>query len=163
MNWTYQETWSTLSCITWIRRVLKLAVLVQRKGSQKDISTKGPNFVHSVDGHDKPMEYQNCTYPLAICGCIDMASRTLLWLHIWVSNSDPQLIGRWYVEYFYETRTMASYLWMNRGTETGTIAAMHAFLRRHHVDVDPLETVIYGPSTSHQVSLWIEGFLNFAS
>ena len=28
---------------------------------------------------------------------------------------------------------------------------MHAFHRQHHGDMDPLETVIYGPSTSNQV------------
>ena len=116
-------------------------------------TTKGPNFVHSVDGHDKLMGYQNSTYPLAIYGCIYTASRKLLWLRIWVSNSDPRVIGRWYLEYLYETRTMASYLRMDRGTETGILATMHAFLRRHHGDVDPLATVIYGPSTSNQVSL----------
>ena len=38
-------------------------------------TTKGPNFVHSVDGHDKLMGYQKSTYPLAIYGCINMASR----------------------------------------------------------------------------------------
>ena len=37
MNWTYQETCS-VSCMTWIPRVLKLVVFVQRKGNQKDIS-----------------------------------------------------------------------------------------------------------------------------
>ena len=37
-------------------------------------TNKGPNFVHSVDGHDKLMGYQNSNYPLAIYGCIDMTS-----------------------------------------------------------------------------------------
>ena len=116
-------------------------------------TTKGPNFVHSVDGHDKLMGYQNSTYPLAIYGCIDTASRKLLWLRIWVSNSDPLLIGRWYLEYLYESRIIAYNLRMDRGTETGILVTMHAFLRRHHGDIDPMETVIYGPSTSNQVSL----------
>ena len=129
------------------------SVGAKKRKPKGHFTTKGPNFVHSVDGHDKLMGYQNSTYPLAIYGCIDTASRKLLWLRIWVSNSDPQVIGRWYLEYLYETRTMASYLRMDRGTETGTLATMHAFLRRHHGDVDPHETVIYGPSTSNQVSL----------
>ena len=118
-------------------------------------TTEGPNFVHSVDGHYKLMGYQNSTYPLAIYGCIDTATRKLLWLRIWVSNSDPLLIGRWHLEYTYEARTIASYMRMDRGRETGTMATMHAFIRRHHGDVDPLETVIYGPSTSNQVSFMI--------
>ena len=29
-------------------------------------TTKGPNFVHSLDGHDKLVGYQNSTFPLAI-------------------------------------------------------------------------------------------------
>ena len=41
---------------------------------------------------------------------------------------------------------------VDKGTETGTMATIHAFLRRHHNDgVDPVDTVLYGPSTSNQV------------
>ena len=67
-------------------------------------TTKGPNFVHSFDGHDKLLGYQNSTFPLAIYGRIDTASRKILWLKIWFTNSDPQRIGYWYLEYLYETR-----------------------------------------------------------
>lgn len=31
------------------------------------------------------------------------------------------------------------------------MATMHAYLRQGHGDMDPAETVIYGPSTSNQV------------
>ena len=86
---------------------------VKKKKPKGHFSSKGPNFVHSVDGHDKLMGYQNSTYPLAIYGCIDTASRKILWLRIWVSNSDPQLVGRWYLEYLYETRTIGSYIRMD--------------------------------------------------
>ena len=44
------------------------------------------------------------TFPLAIYGRIDTASRKILWLKIWVTNSDPQRIKYWYLEYLYETR-----------------------------------------------------------
>lgn len=40
---------------------------------------------------------------------------------------------------------------VDKGTETGTMATMHAVLRRHHNDMDPHKTVIYGPSTSNQI------------
>ena len=36
--------------------------------------------------------------------------------------------------------------------ETGVMATMHAFFRQHQIDMDPAETVIYGPSTANQVS-----------
>ena len=71
----------------------------KKRKRNSHFTTKGPNSVHSVDGHDKLMGYQNSTYPLAIYGCIDTASRKLFWLRIWVSNFDPQVTGRWYLEY----------------------------------------------------------------
>ena len=44
---------------------------------------------------------------------------------------------------------MASYIRMDKGTETGTIATMHAFLCRNHEDItDAGDPVLYGPSTS---------------
>lgn len=54
-------------------------------------------------------------------------------------------------EYLFETRRIASLLRVDRGTETGIMATMHVFLRTNHNDVDPNETVIYGPSTANQV------------
>lgn len=91
------------------------SVGAKKRKPKGHFNTKSPNFVHSVDSHDQLMGYHNSTYPLAIYGCIDSASRKLLWLRIWVSKSDPCVIGRWYLEYLYETRTMASYLSMDIG------------------------------------------------
>ena len=54
-------------------------------------TTKGSNFVHSVDGHDKLMEYQKSTYPLAIYRYINMASRKLLCLCIRFSERTLQV------------------------------------------------------------------------
>ena len=65
-------------------------------------TSKGPNCVHSLDGHNKLMGYQNSTFPLANYGCIDTASHKLLWLCVWTSTSDPLVSVRWYLEYLYE-------------------------------------------------------------
>ena len=97
----------------------------KQKRKKGHFTTRGTNWVHALDGHDKLMEYQNSTFPLAIYGCIDTASRKLLWLKVWVSNSDP----KWYLEYLYETRLMAAMLRVDKGTETGVMATMHSFLR----------------------------------
>ena len=102
----------------------------KRKGTY---STMGTNWVHSLDGHDMLMGYQNSTYPLAVYGCLDSASCKILWLHI-------------------ETKQIASYLRLDKGTETGTMATIHAFLHQYSYDGDPCETILYGPSTSNQVS-----------
>jgi hypothetical protein len=121
-----------------------------RKQRKKgNFTTKGTNCVHSLDGHDKLMGYQNSTFPLAIYGCLDTASRKIIWLRLWVTNSDPEIIGRWYLEHLYETRIISTILRVDKGSETGVMATMHSFLRRYHGDMDPHETVIYGQSTSN--------------
>jgi len=75
----------------------------------------------------------------------------LLWLIAWVTNSNPKVVEGWYLEYLYKSRAMPFILRLDKGTETGIIATMHAFLRQSHGDMDPCDTVIYGPSTSNQV------------
>ena len=135
------------------------------------------------------------------------ASHKLLWLRVWVTNSNQKVVGRWYLEYLYESqgccltgaqqpgapkkvlwapkflqqlpkhyllgsqlfgfcpsglleillgnslesRVMPSILRLDKGTETGIITTMHAFLRQCHGDMDPCDSVIYDPSTSNQV------------
>ena len=97
------------------------------------------------------MGYQNSTYPLTVYGCLDSASCKILWLHIWVSNSDPNLIGYWYLQRIFGTK-QTSFLRLDKGTETETMATIRAFLHQYGYDGDPCETILHSPSTSNQVS-----------
>ena len=106
-----------------------------------NFATRGTKWVHSLDGHAKLIGYQRDTFPIAIYGCIDTASQKLLWIKVWTSNSNPDLVGRWYFEHLYESRILARVLRIDKGTETGNLATIHAFLRQK-----------YGPSTANQVS-----------
>ena len=126
---------------------------IKNKKKKGCFTTRGPNWVHSLDGHNKLMGFQNNVFPLAIYGSIDTDSRKIMWLKIWTSNSDPRLIARWYLEFLYEQKIMPSMLRVDKGTETGIMTTMHAFLRKDHEDMDPVDTVVYGPSTSNQVSM----------
>ena len=112
------------------RHGLENRALANRKRNRLKGSfvTKGPNWVHSLDGHAKLMGYQKSTFPLAVYGCLDSASRKLLWLRIWTTNSDPKVVGRWYFEHLYETKMIAQNLRIDKGTETGEMATMYAFL-----------------------------------
>ena len=56
-----------------------------------------------------------------------------------------------FLVYLYKARTIASKLKLDKGSETGVMALMHSFLRQHHGNMDPVKTVMYGPSTSNQV------------
>ncbi len=49
----------------------------KQKKNRGHFTTKGVNWVFSLDGHDKLMGYQNSTFPLAVYGCLDTASRKL--------------------------------------------------------------------------------------
>lgn len=125
------------------------------KKKKGNFTSPGPNFVHSCDGHDKLMGFQNSTFPIAVYGSLDTCSRKVMWMRAWMHNSDPKLIGRFYLEFLYEQRTMASILRVDKGTETGVLATMHAYLRQQHGDMDPEETILFGPSTSNQVKFAI--------
>eukprot|EP00794_Sanderia_malayensis_P021019 gene21019-23072_t len=77
----------------------------QKKGH---FVSRGPDWVHSLNGHCKLMGYQRSTFPLSVYGCLDTASRKILWLRIWTDNCDPQHVGRWYLEYLYQSRLAPS-------------------------------------------------------
>ena len=54
-----------------------------KQKKEKGIFTAvGPNWVLSLDGHDKLMGFQKNTFPLAIYWCIDTASPKILFLKI---------------------------------------------------------------------------------
>ena len=65
---------------------------------------QGPNHTFSADGHDKLMGFMNNTFPLAVYGWQDVFSGRLMFLRVWTSNSDPHLIGNWYLNYLHEKK-----------------------------------------------------------
>ena len=67
------------------------------------------------------MGFQKDTFPLAIYGCLDTASRKLLFLKIGPGNSDPMVVGFWYLEFLYETKRIASKIRIDKGTETDQV------------------------------------------
>ena len=75
---------------------------------------------------------------------------------VWTSNSNPIFVGRWYFEYLYKNKIVSNYIRIDKGTETATLSTMHAYLSSLQTDVltedEACERVIYGPSTSNQVS-----------
>ena len=50
------------------------------------------------------MDFAKDTFPLAVYGLQDVFSSWILLLKVWPSNSNPLLIGRWYMEHLYETK-----------------------------------------------------------
>ena len=99
----------------------------KRKKEKGTFTAVGPNWVVSLDGHDKLMGFQKRTSPLALYGCIDTASRKILFLKVWISNSNPIFVGWWYFEYLYKRKILPNYIRIDKGTETATLSTMHAY------------------------------------
>ena len=94
--------------------------------------TLGVNWTWSLDGHNKLMGFKNWTFPIGVYGYYDTASRKVMFLKVWTSNSSPLLVGRWYFDHIFKTKKIPSIICLDRGTETGVLASIHAFLRRNH-------------------------------
>ena len=127
----------------------------KKRSMKKPFICDGPNWLFSLDGHDKMMGFQNSTFPLALYGCLDTFSRKILFLHVWTGNSDPLVIGKFYMMYLNKAKIIPNYLRIDKGTETGVMASIHAYLSSKCGDMeDPTDAVIYGPSTSNKIERW---------
>lgn len=50
------------------------------------------------------MGFMNSTFPLAVYGLQDAFSGYILYLKLWTTNSDPKLIGHWFMDHLYSTK-----------------------------------------------------------
>ena len=101
------------------------------------------------------MGFQNRIFPLAIYGCLDTFSRKIFFLKILNRNSDPKIVGNFFLQYLVESRTLPCYIRLDRGTETGLMATMQCYLRQKQGELDnPTDAGIYDPSTSNKIERW---------
>ena len=128
--------------------------MLKKKKTKSTFSSVSPNWVISMDGHNKLMGYQNSTFPLAVYGCMGTASQKLLFIRAWTSNSNPVYLALWYFEHLYESKTLPDHIRINKGSETTIMATMQAFLSNKRPNIftsdEACSTVVYGPSTSNQ-------------
>ena len=122
--------------------------------------TLGPDWTYSVDGHDKLMGFQNSTFPLAIYGCIDTASRKLLWLKIWTTNSNPILVGKWYIQDYSKVEfCQITYAWIKALKQLQCAQSMHSF----EASMKTLKTqqTLYYLDLHHQIRFVFFSFSQF--
>ena len=55
---------------------------------------------------------------------------------------------------FMKQQKISSIIRLDRGTETGVLASMHAFLRRSYGDMAPGDIVQYGTSKTNRIERW---------
>ncbi|XP_054641995.1 uncharacterized protein LOC129187166 [Dunckerocampus dactyliophorus] len=115
--------------------------------------SKGPNFIWHLDSYDKLKPYGFC-----INGSIDGFSRKIIWLNAYTTNSDPKLIGGYYIEAVQRLGGCPRIVRGDPGTENGHVRDFQRLL----VPIPPDGTVdsyLEGASTANQrIESWW-GFL----
>ena len=123
---------------------------VEKKIKRKKIpfTSEGSLWLASLDGHDNYVD-------LHFYGCLDTFSRKIMFLFVSHSNSNPLIVGGKYLEYLTKHQIMPRFLRLDKGTETGKMSAVHAFLiDKAGIMDDPVDSIIYGPSTSNKIERW---------
>lgn len=128
----------------------------QRRLRRRQYTTKGPNYLHHVDGWDKLKRYGLCVH-----GCIDGFSRRLMWLEGSSTNNDPFVVCQYYVRSALQVNGVPTVVRADRGTENVNMELIQTLLRNEHGDVRGLlnSTFLYGRSTSNQrIESWWSKF-----
>ena len=107
---------------------------------------RGPNFMWHIDSYDKLKPYGIC-----INGCIDAFSRNIIWLRATLTNSDPKVIGGYFVEAVECCGGCPSLVRTDMGTENVVVRDIQRYLRRNGVDDRAADRgYITGASTVNQ-------------
>ena len=108
----------------------------------------GPNFIWSIDRHDKLAEWG-----FQIYGCIDAYSRNILWLYVGISNRTSHSVLRQFLNTCITLGYQAKIIRSDCGKETLLCAEVHFALA--HATQDNLnfkfrDCWFYGTSTGNQ-------------
>ncbi|XP_042073225.1 uncharacterized protein LOC121813492 [Haplochromis burtoni] len=116
---------------------------------RRNYFSKGPNFIWHMDSYDKLKPYGIC-----INGSIDGFSRKIIWLNAYTTNSNPKVIGGYYIEAVQRLKGCPRVVRGDLGTENGHVRGFQRFL----VPVAPNDTpesYLEGASTANQrIEYW---------
>ena len=78
-----------------------------------------------------------------------------MFLIVWDGNSEPLLIGKYYVVYLTRSKVLPHYLRIDQRTENAVMASLYTYLRSKYDDLDdPVDSGLYGPSTTTKIECW---------
>ena len=90
----------------------------------------------------------------SVYGCIDTASRKVIWLRICTDNCDPKRTTRWCFDYLFEKRIVPERLRIDKSFGTGNMATIHPFLRSGHGDLgNPSKSAIDKRENPYQLPI----------
>ena len=106
-----------------------MSIRRQHRLIRRQYHVPAPNYLWHIDGYDmlKP-------YGLCIHGCVNGQSRKVMWLNVYKSNNDPEIIGGYYFEPLARQGAAPHMIRGGLGTENVKIRDMQRFLHRdnHH-------------------------------
>ncbi|XP_067938690.1 uncharacterized protein [Watersipora subatra] len=105
----------------------------------------GPNYVWHIDGWDKLKKFG-----FAVHGCIDGFSRYVLWLEVGVTNNDPAVIAKYFLDQVEKIKALPKIVRADRGTENVNVERIQSELRTVHSDSMSGKAFLYGKSTRNQ-------------
>lgn len=151
-RWMHQKCWQN-GIITDRETVRILLRLFDSEGvnlrarnrlRRRVYNSRGPNYVWHIDGYDKIKPYG-----IAISGCIDGFSRSMIWLEAYKTNNDPKIIAGYFMDAVIKAGGCPARVRLDLGTENVHVADMQRFM--HFSDNGPApESVTFGPSTGNQ-------------
>ncbi|MEQ2182533.1 hypothetical protein GOODEAATRI_023306, partial [Goodea atripinnis] len=110
---------------------------------------KCPNFIWHIDSYDKRKPYGIC-----INRNIDGFSRKIIWLKAYTTNSDPKLIGGYYIDAVQRLEVCPRVVRGDLGTENVSVRDFQCLLHPIHPN-DPLDSYLEGASTAKQrIEYW---------
>jgi hypothetical protein len=129
-------------------------VNARRKNFQRhrgEYIVPGPNFIWSVDGHDKLKEFG-----FEIYACIDAYSRMIIWIYIGVSNKTGVSILRQFTDRVQILKIHPQFIRSDRGVECAWLCQAQWELHQAYNDDIPIrDCYMYGTSTANQrIEAW---------
>ncbi|KAF6722217.1 hypothetical protein FQA47_016494 [Oryzias melastigma] len=118
----------------------------RRRLRRRHYSAKGQNYVWHIDSYDKLNPYGIC-----INRCIDGFSRKIIWLRAAFTNSDPKVIGGYFLEAVELCEGCPRITRTDLGTKNVVVRDIQRYLRRDCDDDRAAErSHITGASTANQ-------------
>ena len=129
----------------------------RRKLRRRSYWSLGPNHTWHIDGNDKLKDFG---FPMH--GSIEEFSRKVLWLNVSMSNNDPSVVLRFFLDCVQENEGCPLIVQSDCGTENGAIAAAQCYFRADEYAGEQSETneLKHGGLVSEKVGrhYWINLF-----
>ena len=128
-----------------------------KRKRRNEFITHGPDYVWSIDGHDKLRNWD-----ILIYACIDGYSRRIIWIHVGLTNRAQIAVARQYLDVLTTDRWCPRLIRSDRGQEVVLLADAHlrlfreAAIERDRITDEAAAAVplsqcfLFGPSTANQ-------------